>query len=197
MKEFDFDSLSESLIQEKKIEKKTVTDLMIEDSNRDLTIIRSLEQRSKEFEVITLEDATNAASMALQSKIILNSVEEKRKELIRPHLDYQKSMMEFVKVIEKTVESIQANIKEKLKKWDADKAEKFETLKTIEGTLKKETKWSFDLLELDKVPREFLMLDEKKVKEAINNGIREIDGLNILQKEEYILRTKKIGQANE
>lgn len=197
MNNFDFDSLSESLIEEKKTEKKTVTDLMIEDSNRDLTIIRSLEKKSKEFEVITLEDATNAASMALQSKIILNSVEEKRKELVRPHLDYQKSMMDFVKIIEKTVESIHANIKEKLKNWDADKSEKFETLKTIEGTLKKETKWSFDLLELDKVPREFLMLDEKKVKEAIKNGLREINGLNILEKEEYILRTKKIGQADE
>jgi len=42
--------------------------------------------------------------------------------------------------------------------------------------------WTYETVDLTKVPREYLMLDERKVKDAIAAGVRTIDGLTILQK---------------
>ncbi len=42
--------------------------------------------------------------------------------------------------------------------------------------------WSFDVSDLSKVPAEFLLIDTKKVNEAIKSGVRDIPGLNIFQK---------------
>ena len=42
--------------------------------------------------------------------------------------------------------------------------------------------WSFEVSDLSKVPAEFLLIDTKKVNEAIKSGVRDIPGLNIFQK---------------
>jgi len=42
--------------------------------------------------------------------------------------------------------------------------------------------WTYELEDLDKVPREWLCLDDRKVKAAIKGGLRKIDGLRIFEK---------------
>lgn len=42
--------------------------------------------------------------------------------------------------------------------------------------------WSFDVVDLAQVPTEFIALDEKAVRAAIKDGVREIAGLKIYQK---------------
>jgi len=41
--------------------------------------------------------------------------------------------------------------------------------------------WTFSVKNLDSVPREYMMLDEKKVREAIRQEVRDIRGLEIYQ----------------
>jgi len=41
--------------------------------------------------------------------------------------------------------------------------------------------WTFRVVDLAKVPREFLVLDEKKVRDAIKADVRFVDGLEIFQ----------------
>jgi hypothetical protein len=48
--------------------------------------------------------------------------------------------------------------------------------------------WTFGTLDLSQVPREYLMLDETKVRRAIAAGTREIPGLKIFQKAGISLR---------
>lgn len=48
--------------------------------------------------------------------------------------------------------------------------------------------WDFELVDLSKVPINYLCLDEKKIKAAINSGIRNIAGLNIFEKPTTIFR---------
>lgn len=48
--------------------------------------------------------------------------------------------------------------------------------------------WEFDLTDLSLVPREYLVLDEKKVKAAIKDGVRTIPGLNIFEKSSVSVR---------
>ena len=49
--------------------------------------------------------------------------------------------------------------------------------------------WAFEVVDLSKVSRKYLMIDEDKVKEAIASGEREINGLKIYEKEGF--RTTK------
>ena len=46
--------------------------------------------------------------------------------------------------------------------------------------------WTFEVENLAQVPREYLMLDSQKVREAIRSGERSIPGLSIFQKQQTI-----------
>lgn len=55
------------------------------------------------------------------------------------------------------------------------------------GKVKFKKVWTFDLEDLSKVPVEYLMLDERKVRSAISEGVREIKGIKIYQKDQVSL----------
>ena len=61
-------------------------------------------------------------------------------------------------------------------------------VKTDTATTGLVAKWAYQVTDSDKVPREFLMVDEKKVRAAIATGVRQIDGITIYQDE--ILATR-------
>lgn len=48
--------------------------------------------------------------------------------------------------------------------------------------------WTFSIDSLAEVPQEYLMLNEKKVREAIRSGERHISGLTIFQKQQTVYR---------
>ncbi len=48
--------------------------------------------------------------------------------------------------------------------------------------------WAFEIKDLNQVPREYLMLDEQKVRRAIRQGKRDIAGLSIFQKQQTVYR---------
>ena len=48
--------------------------------------------------------------------------------------------------------------------------------------------WTFDVENLANVPYEYLILDEKKVRQAIRSGERHIPGLTIFQKQQTVYR---------
>ena len=48
--------------------------------------------------------------------------------------------------------------------------------------------WAFELQDLSQVPREYLVLDEKKVRQAIRSGERAIPGLRIFQQQQTVYR---------
>jgi len=48
--------------------------------------------------------------------------------------------------------------------------------------------WKFDILDSTKIPREYLLANETKIRQAIWNGVREIPGVRIYQKETMVNR---------
>lgn len=48
--------------------------------------------------------------------------------------------------------------------------------------------WDFEIESIENIPSEFLILDEKKVREAIRAGTREIKGLKIYQKPQVAIK---------
>jgi hypothetical protein len=48
--------------------------------------------------------------------------------------------------------------------------------------------WTFDIIDENLVPVQYMSIDEKKIKEAIRKDVREIPGVKIYQKENLMLR---------
>lgn len=52
--------------------------------------------------------------------------------------------------------------------------------KTQDGTsVSARERWTFEVVDAAKVPREYLMVDEKKIRALVNAGVRSIEGVNI------------------
>lgn len=58
-------------------------------------------------------------------------------------------------------------------------------VKKVSGTTKR---WVFDITNVSQVPREYLMVDEVKIRKAVAAGVRLIPGVNIYQQESISIR---------
>jgi len=65
-----------------------------------------------------------------------------------------------------------------------------DTIKTASGSAKTKLKWTFELEDIKKVPAEYILLDEKKIKHLIEAGFREIAGIRIFQADVTTFRKK-------
>jgi hypothetical protein len=60
--------------------------------------------------------------------------------------------------------------------------------RTSEGSASHRRDWTFAVENPDAVPREYLVVDEKRIREAVKNGVREIPGVKIF--EEYVTQIR-------
>ena len=140
--------------------------------------------------------AKTALAMSLQLRKLRQQIDESRKEIVKPHFDYQKAINKIVKDVEAKMEVIEENLKKKIEEWNEIRKEQpFENvisleLKVDDGQLYTQKKWDFTVDDSKAIPVEYLTLDEKKIKEAIANGVRNIPGVKIFQKEEIVMRIK-------
>jgi hypothetical protein len=56
------------------------------------------------------------------------------------------------------------------------------------GNLSTRKVWKFTVTDETKVPREYLVVDETKIRKFVAAGVREIPGVNIYQEEETVIR---------
>jgi len=64
-------------------------------------------------------------------------------------------------------------------------------LKTQKGEMSTTTMkkvWKFEIIDETKIPREYLEVDEVKIRSAVKGGIREIEGIKIYQDEQLSIR---------
>jgi len=62
-------------------------------------------------------------------------------------------------------------------------------VKTTPGTGFTQKRWTYQVEDTQKIPREYLQLDQGKVQRAINSGIRDIPGLKIYQTSNVAFRS--------
>ena len=67
--------------------------------------------------------------------------------------------------------------------------EPLRTVKTVMGSSTVRRVWTFEVLDLSAVPREFLLINKKVVDEAIAAGVREVAGLHIFQRDDLVVRS--------
>jgi hypothetical protein len=62
------------------------------------------------------------------------------------------------------------------------------SIKTVTGTASIKKVWTFEVENINEVPREYFSIDEKKIREAISSGKREISGVRIFQESQVAIR---------
>jgi exonuclease VII large subunit len=142
--------------------------------------------------------ASQALSMSLQARKIRKQLDETRLSIIRPHLDFQKAINKIVKEYEAKLEEIENNLKSKLDDYlqksastnNASFIAKSREMFVEDGKLSKVRKWAWELEDEAAVPREYLALDAKKIDDAVKQGVRNIPGIKIFEKEEISMRIK-------
>ena len=154
--------------------------------------------RATNHEIINEESASQALSMSLQARKIRKQLDETRLTIVRPHLDFQRAVNKIVKEYETVLEKIENDLKTKLDEYlqnstssnNAEFIAKSREILVEDGKLAKVKKWVWELENEQLIPREYLSLDEKKIESAIKNGVRNIPGIKVFEKEEISMRIK-------
>lgn len=165
-------------------------------------------QQAESIQVTTTEQEEQAYTALTQIKQVIKMIEDKRKEITGPLNDSLKAANTMFKKLNEPFMAADRIIRDKV--WDFRQLQKERAQKELERRQKiqeahvakgHETheivapeikvsqqtittkRWIFEVVDVNKVPREYLVLDSVTVNKAIRNGVREINGLSIFQTE--------------
>ena len=167
-----------------------------------------MSQQAEAIQVTTTEQEEQAYTALTQIKQAIKTIESKRKEITTPlnaslkatNAMFKKLSAPFVEadriVRDKVMDFRQAQEEKAYKELErrqkiqaAHEAKGHETheitqpIVEVAKTTVTSKRWTFEVVDVNKVPREYLVLDNTAVNKAIRNGVREIDGLDIFQVE--------------
>ena len=165
-------------------------------------------QQAQTIQIATTEQEEQAYTALTQIKQAIKIIEDKRKEITAPLnvslktvnamfkrlstpfieadrivrnkvMDFRQAQEEKAQKGLERRQKIQAAHEAKGHEVHEITAPKIEVAKTTVTT----KRWTFEIVDVNKVPREYLVIDSVAVNKAIRDGIREIGGLNIFQVE--------------
>lgn len=159
--------------------------------------------------VVTQSTHAEAIDFTANISTALKELEKKRKELVKPLNDRVKGINKFFRELQVPFDQANEIMRQKLTEYRKEEEKRRKELeKELESEMgipiavpKQHTTqrgqegqaivkkhWTYGVDDLSKVPREYLTLDEKKVKDAIKQGIRNIKGLRIYEEERLTIR---------
>ncbi len=147
-----------------------------------------------DYEVTCEDTAKQALSYGLQARKLKSKIEDSRKEIVRPHIDFQKAIMKFSKDFSEKLDAIETNLQLKIADWIKTQKENpftcIDELEVEDGKITCKTQWDFELQDEREVPSEYLMVDVAAIEKAIKNGVRNIPGTRIFSYESTQMRVK-------
>lgn len=114
--------------------------------------------------------------------------EKRRKELEKEELSRKEKKAELDRIEAEKQARIQESEKQEFDFDDSD----FNQNKTIHsdsGAVTFAKKMDFRIVNEDEIPREFLIVDEKKIRKAISEGVRSIKGVDIFETEKTNIKS--------
>jgi len=187
--------------------KKTQDNVIDEKINKETKTVSTMVSKSSKLTLVkTDEDVTKATEFLVQVKNKIDEYEEERQGYTKPlnetlrKLNARfKELTEPLKTAARTVNDAILSYREEKEAKRLIEQAKFQkkngntdielssTLPDIVESKSGESRvskhWTFEVVDEKKVPHEYLTVNDAKVDEAIKNGVREIAGLKIFQKE--------------
>lgn len=179
-------------LEEKKVDPKD--EIFLLTNSRFNFDILDLAEQTKDLQVVDESSAKNALSFAMQSRKLGQTLENSRKELVKPHVDYQRSINKIVKDFQAKLEEIEERMQAKLSSWMEEQASNpftmIDELKVEDGAITQKKSWVFEVTDPTLVPKEFLVVEPKLIAEAVKNGVRNISGVKIFEETKTSMRIK-------
>lgn len=147
-------------------------------------------------EITNEQDLAQAKAYLLRVKEVRNAIEAERKELTKPILDSKKKLDDKYKTIDAPFLSAELFVK-KLMTTYLDKKQleiQKDAGKEVAKLAVKDEKVSFriehdiEVVDILKVAKEFLLVDEQKIKQKIREGQKTFAGIKITERKVIISR---------
>lgn len=178
--------------------------------------VEKLISYAMDYQVVSNWSAEEAISIAGEAKSLYKRIEDTRKEITEPYRKFINKVNDTAKVFTEKLKSVEEIIKSKVDAWKRVQEQKnkeeeeaakalaesagLDVLPFVEKTPKhvrgdgamsyEMTQWKFDIEDVNLIPREYLMVDEVKVKTLIKAGIREIPGLKIYSEQKTVIKSR-------
>lgn len=125
-----------------------------------------------------------------------NAVKSLRQQIQKYEEEKERRRLEELRRLEEERRRQEEELRKAQEQNDVSQIEKLQKLSEIEqqsSQLSEKSSslrmiWTFELVDINAVPREYLVLDETAVRRAIQSGVREIPGLKIFQKPSLYLK---------
>jgi hypothetical protein len=151
--------------------------------------VRQVVEHVKEIEIETKEDAENALDIAVEAINLNEKIEEKRKEIIEPSRQFQNEINRLAKEFTTNLEEVKTTVIDGIEEWKLRSPQVGE-LGTPKASTYEGVEFSYEVLDIASIPREFLKVDEGMIKLAMKQGMRKIPGLEICKKTKTMLRRR-------
>lgn len=151
-------------------------------------------EKVDEFEIIDRDSAKECLSMSLQARKMKQALNKKRQEVVKPHFEFQKSINKFAKTFEEKLIQIEKDLTERLTFYLKNNKDSSylsilnQSMQVEDGKISSKKEWHFEIENESLIPRDFLSIDEKKIKKAIDDGVRKIEGIKIFETDKFNLR---------
>ena len=167
-----------------------------------------MSQQAEAIQVTTTEQEEDAYLALTQIKQVIKTIETNRKEITAPLNASLKAANALFKVLSKPFVEADKIVRNKVMDFrylqeekaakELERREKIQAAHAKKGHVTHEIiqpkaevskvttvakRWTFEVVDVGKVSREYLVLDNPSVNKAIRNGVREIDGLSVFQVE--------------
>jgi len=156
--------------------------------------IRMMESVEKNMIVTNVLGATQALSMALQSRKLEKAIEQSRVEITKPHVDYQRAVNKIAKEFKSKLEAMENSLKSKIDEWmEEQKDNPFSHIDEItvdDGILYTQKSWDFEIENPHLVPKNYTTIVDSLIAQDIKNGVRNIPGVRIFETEKTVMRIK-------
>lgn len=147
-------------------------------------------------EINTSEDLSSAKEFLLQVKGVRNRIETERKDLTKPILYSKKKLDDKYKEIDEPFLKMELNVKKLMADYlNRKELEiKKEVGKDVAKLAIKDEDVSFrvdydiEVIDITKVSKEYLMVDEAKIKQKIREGQKNFAGIKLTEKKIIISR---------
>ena len=191
--------------------------------------IAGMLQIAENHQIVDDDSNRSGIEMAAQAKRLGKTIEDMRKERIRPSQEFVKAINNLAKVYTEKLDRIEVALKQKigaymtklrLEKLEAERRaqeaarelqarldkesaeknlpqvevpmpvlnQKTEPVRTEEGSAGQRKTWTWKVVDLATVPREYLVIDKVAVNQAVRGGVRVIPGIEIYQEENVQIR---------
>lgn len=171
---------------------------------------------ARDFTVVSNWSAEEAISLGGEAKQLAKSIDGARKAITDPARKFVNKMNDVAKVFTEKLDQVESIIKGKVAAWKKAQEERQtreeEEAKALsdslgievaayvttapknirgEGAMSYEqTVWRYEIEDESLIPREYLCIDDSKVKGVVKAGVRNIPGLKIFSEQKTIIKSR-------